>query len=329
MGSDSVKYKPGESVTCRIKAPEPGGYLVEILPSGIEGFLPSQEPIELGRQVPGTFVCMSNGRALMAYAFMIGTTERVQLSTASDSETAFAVWADSYPRTVRLRRAVDLFMPPFASVPSVRRVKGKDALRLIDTWERGKFTGCIKVAAQQRLSRSACLYYNGRAVGSVYTKKPVVDPFPVEMALEQMMDDLQTTETQIESYDLPSDLVLSMSSMFLGVLVQRPEDSTTPNFEFANELIEQFAQRKETACITLNDASQQSLCGLVFISDGLFKGAYSIEERRFRSDREYLEELFDKFLSAKIEAYMLPEVLMTSEVKFGYALTGEQFRHKH
>ena len=217
-------------------------------------------------------------------------------------------------------------MPPFASVPTIRALKGKEARKLLETWEDDKFTGCVKVEAQQRLSRSACLFYKGRAVGSVYTKKPISDPFPVEMALELMIEDLQTSDTQVEWYELPDELVLAMSSMFLGVLVKRPDHSTSSNLDYANQLIEQFTARNDTACVSLHDATQQSLCGLAFVSNGQYKGAYSIEERRFRADREYLEELFDKFIGAKLEAYILPIVLTTEEVRFGYSLRGEQFR---
>jgi len=35
---------------------------------------------------------MSGDRALLTFAYMIGTTERVQFSTSSDSVNAFAVW---------------------------------------------------------------------------------------------------------------------------------------------------------------------------------------------------------------------------------------------
>ena len=155
MTQDFTRYKPGDSLNCRVESPEPGGYLVTLLPTGIQGFLPSQEPIELGQIVPATFICMHGQRALLGYAFMIGTTERVQLSTASDSENAFAVWADSYPRSERLKRAVDLFMPPFASLPNMINMDPGQADKLLKELEEESFTGCMKVYAQEKRSRSA------------------------------------------------------------------------------------------------------------------------------------------------------------------------------
>jgi len=321
--SETVKYRPGDSLTCQIKAPETGGYLVALIPSGIDGFLPSQETIDIGRVVPATFVCMNGDKALLAYAFMIGTTERVQLSTLSDSENAFAVWADSYPRSIRLRRAVDLIMPPFVALPKVQKLSPSDILEFLQSFETAEFTGCIKMDSQLQLSRSAILYYRGRAVGCVYTQKPVKDPFPIEMALEKTLEDLSKSETDIESYELPDALVLSMSALFLGVVVDRSED--TDNKTYAEAMLSQLAQRKETACLTINEKSSQTPCGLGFICEGQFKGAYSIEERRFRADQPFLNELFDKFVASKVEAYILPSVMASDSVRFGYSLTSPQF----
>jgi hypothetical protein len=321
--SETTKLKPGDSLTCTVKSPETGGYIVTLIPSGIEGFLPSQETIDIGRVVPATFVCMDGNRALLAYAFMIGTTERVQLSTASDSENAFAVWADSYPRSIRLRRAVDLIMPPFIAMPKQQQLSPGNLMEFFETFEQSKFTGCIKMDSRAELSRSAILYYQGRAVGCVYTTKQVKDPFPIEMALEKTVEDLTKSDTDVESYDLPEPIVLSMSALFLGVVVERSEEAE--NKKYADEMIDQLAKRQETGCVTVNEKSSQIPCGLGFICNGEFKGAYSIEERKFRADRPFVDELFDKFIGAKVDVYILPSVMASDSVRFGYSMISPQF----
>jgi hypothetical protein len=177
--------------------------------------------------------------------------------------------------------------------------------------------------SQPELSRSAILYYHGRAVGCVYTSKPVKDPFPIEMALERTVEDLSKSETEVESYQLPDPLVLSMSSLFLGVVVERSEE--TENKQYADDMIEQLAQRKETGCVTVNEKASQTPCVLGFVCNGEFKGAYSIEERKFRADRPFVHELFDKFVGAKVDVYILPSVMASDSVRFGYSLTSPQF----
>ena len=110
---------------CRIESAEPGGYLATVLGIGgpplanpendaapvLKAFVPSSEPLRIGQIIPATFVCMHGNKALMTFAYMLGTTERVQHSTAPDSENAFAIWVDSYPSSQKLRRAVDIIMP--------------------------------------------------------------------------------------------------------------------------------------------------------------------------------------------------------------------------
>src|SRR5262245_44523971 len=86
MEQAAGNHKPGQCLWCRIDTPEPGGYAITIVKSGIRGFLPSTTALDIGRVVPSTFVCMERGRALFTFAFTLGTSSRVQNSTASEQE---------------------------------------------------------------------------------------------------------------------------------------------------------------------------------------------------------------------------------------------------
>jgi hypothetical protein len=322
MDRQKAKLKPGESVWCRLQSPEPGGYLVTLTPSGIEGFLPSHDPIDMGRVVPATFVCMSGERALLTYAFVMGTTERVQVSTASDQENAFSVWADSYPDAIRLRRAVDLVMPPFSSSPILLRLGDKSAQEFFGSLEAAEFTGCVKVFCQKRLSRAAVIFHLGRAVGSVYTTKLISEPYPFEVGLRRMLEDMNSQDAELEMYDLPGDLVLSMSALFLGYIDQRSDN--LDNSAYAEHMLAHFATRKETACFSLNEETHTP-CALGFVSEGEFKGAFVIAGRTFGPEKSFLLQLLDKHPKARLEAYILPSAMTTDSVRFGYSLTSEQF----
>jgi hypothetical protein len=322
MDPANAKLKPGESVWCRLQSPEPGGYLVTLTPSGIEGFLPSHDPIDMGRVVPATFVCMSGERALLTYAFVMGTTERVQVSTASDQENAFSVWADSYPDAIRLRRAVDLVMPPFSSSPILLKLGEKSAYEFFGSLESAQFTGCVKVFCQKRLSRAAVIFHHGRVVGSVYTTKLISEPYPFEVGLRRLLEDMKLQDAELEMYDLPGDLVLSMSALFLGYTDQRKD--TLNNLEYAEEMLAHFATRKETACFSLNEQTQTP-CALGFVSDGEFIGMYVIAERTFGKDKVFMRQVLDKHATSRLEAYILPSAMTTDSVRFGYSLTSAQF----
>ncbi len=313
-------YKPGDPLTCRVEAQEPGGYSVTLLPSGIKGFLPSQEPIAIGRVVPSTFVCMNGEKALLSYAFIIGTTERVQLSTASNEEMAFSVWADSNPVRGRLQRAVDLFMPPIAGVPLRKNVAAGESDQFIARLEQECFTGCVKVDSESRPSRSAALFYKGRAVGGIYTKKSMREPYPIQASLMLMLEDLRKSDTEVEFYVLPDDLVLSLSSLFLGVSLER--DRGVNNDKLMRKITSRFKEKKTTGCISLQETVP---CALGFIFHGKFIGAYSIEERRFDTTESYFLEQCKKRASFEMEAFLLPEAVDSDSMLFGYSLSAEPF----
>lgn len=321
MDQPTATLKPGDSVWCRLQSPEPGGYLVTVTPSGIDGFLPSHDPIDIGRMVPATFVCMNEGRALLTYAFVIGTSARVQVSTASDEENAFAVWADSYPSGNRLRRAVDLVMPPISSTPILLKLE-KNAREIFTSLEATEFTGCVKVFCQEKLSRAAVIFHHGRAVGCIYSTKLMVEPYPFESGLKTMLEDISSANADLEMYELPGEIVLSMSALFLGYIDHSGEGLDKP--DYAEKVIAQLAATKGTACLSLLEESLAP-CALGFIYNGEYKGTYTITERIFAEEKDFLRKLLSKLPDTKLKVYILPSAMTTDSVRFGYSLSSEQF----
>jgi hypothetical protein len=322
MDDSDVELKPGESVWCQLQSPEPGGYLVTLTPSGIEGFLPSEDPIQIGRVVPATFVCMNGERALLTYAFVLGTTARVQVSTASVQENAFSVWADSYPDMNRVRRAVDIVMPPLSGSAMMLKLDPEKAPGFLGSIESSAFTGCIKAFCETRRSRAAILFHEGRAVGSVYTTKVVLDPYSFEKGLKKTVDDLLAADADLEMYELPPGMVLSMSSLFLGYLDHR--DISLDNKQYVAKMLEYFSKSKATACFSVIHESESPLA-LGFVWDGNFLGAYSIADQKFSEEKSFLNQLIEGQAEPGLQVYILPPAMTTDSVLFGYSLSSEQF----
>ncbi len=324
MDVPADKIKPGECVWCRIDSPEPGGYSVSVVSNGLVGFLPSYHPIELGRIVPSTFVCMDGERALFTFAFTMGTSARVQHSTASDQENAFSVWADAYPKSLSVRRAVDLVMPPINSAPIMLKLNAQRAKEIFPSLEETNFTGCMKVFCEGKLSRAALIFVNGRAVGSLYTTKQFPDPYPFEAGMRKMMQDVASpdSEADVEMYELPEGIVLSMSSLFLGY-VDQPGDKVE-NKSYTERMLEHFSSRSETGCFSFVDENHAPIA-LGFVRSGHFSGAYSIIERVFSEDISFWFKLLEANPNCKVLAYILPPAMMTEAIRFGYSLNSEQF----
>jgi hypothetical protein len=325
MDRASPIHKPGQCLWCRIDAPEPGGYAITIAKSGIRGFLPSATALDIGRFVPSTFVCMNGDRALFTFAFTLGTSARVQNSTASEQENAFAVWSEAHSEPAVFRRAVDLVMPPIGSPPIITRLNENSAKEIFSTVEETNFTGCIKIYCQSRLSRSALIFLNGRVVGSIYTAKTPLDSCPVAVGIKKMLEDILTPELDatLEMYELPSGIVLSLSSLFLGY-VDQPQAQVT-NLVYTERMLSHFAARRGTACFNFIDPRNDSTFALGFIAEGAFIGTFTVAQKAFAEEKGYLLNMLLSQFQLKMQTHILPVAMTSDAVRFGFSLSSGQF----
>lgn len=330
MDDDNLIYRPGQCVMCRVEGIEPGGYsasIVGTVPPGekppeaghsLMAFLPSTEPLRIGQVVPATFVCMHDNRALMTFAFMLGTTERIQTSTAPDAENAFAIWVDSYPANQRRRRAIDLFMPALSGkLLHELKCAQCDTDTLLCELEMASFTGCIKARSEEKKSRSAMLIHKGRVAGAIYGKKDAQETFPVEKAIALIQTDIKEPETFLQVYELPSDAVLSLASLFLGCPIARDPHASVS--DYIDTSLMSMSLSGETGCITYSlDGNQTD--SILMVHGGVQIGGYQIIDQSFIDSKEMLNKL-SAMESGSVEAHIIPMQLLSSAVTLGYKLT--------
>ncbi len=328
-------YRPGQSVMCKIESAEPGGYNAVVLGSGLpplaepandvehhvlKAFLPSTEPLKIGQTVPATFVCMHNNRALMTFAFMLGTTEKIQLSTDSDQDNAFAIWVDSYPTSQRLRRAIDLIMPAVSGkLYRELNCSTADSSKLLSELELANFTGCVKARSEEQKSRSAMLLFEGRVAGAIYGRKDAQETFAVEKAINLMKADIAGADTFLQVYELPQDVVLAMSALFLGCPLAKDESKAM--LDYFDTTLMSISLTGETGCLTYSEESGSPDI-LVFISKGQPFGGYKIAAQEYIGNAEALLSEIRKNEKGSIEAHILPEQLLSEAMTFGYKLHG-------
>jgi hypothetical protein len=332
----SSTYRPGQSVMCKVESIEPGGYNALVIGSGLppladppeddvenhhvlKAFLPSTEPLKIGQTVPATFVCMHNNRALMTFAFMLGTTERIQLSTDSDQDNAFAIWVDSYPTSQRLRRAIDLIMPAVSGkLYRELNCSTADSSKLLSELELANFTGCVKARSEEQKSRSAMLLYEGRVAGAIYGRKDAQETFAVEKAIKLIKGDIAGVDTFLQVYELPAEIVLAMSALFLGCPLAK--DDSKVMLDYLDTTLVSIALTGETGCLTYSKDSSPDI--LVFINKGQPFGGYKIAAQEYVESSESLLSEIRKSEKGSIEAHILPEHLLSEAMTFGYKLDG-------
>ncbi len=238
----------------------------------------------------------------------------------SPEEEAFKIYANSIPpKTYQLRRAIDLIMPPLDedSLKSLR-IGDYDIEWLITDLEGGMRTGCVKATCESRLSRAAMLLYRGRAVGCIYGCRADPDTKPTEDSLNLMLNDLESPDTLVSLYDLPENITLAMSALFLGYPVKREDNYSA--LDYLRYICDWFAQEKGTATLAVSMSGGRGMC-LGYIFKGEFCGSFYVEDQIFEADRGYIEQLLQNDPEATLGVSILPPEMTSSAVRFGFSLS--------
>jgi hypothetical protein len=225
---------------------------------------------------------------------------------------------ESSMRSFRLRRAIDLIMPPLDPDSMVTyKMADHDLEWLVTDLEGGMRTGCMKANCESQLSRSAVLLHKGKAVGCIYGSKTTPEARPTEESLSQMLLDLQEKDTVISIYDLPEDITVALSALFLGVPVEI--DTHMPAKEQFDYIMNWFTRNELSACVVILMPRSKSTC-LVFVHRGIFGGAFFVEEQVGTRDPGTIYQIFADEPNCQVEASMLPLEVLSGDVKYGYSL---------
>lgn len=317
------RYKPGDNVICRIVAPEVGGYAVTVAKDNLPGFLPSDEKYQVGEQVLAQFVCVSGRRVLLQPKLSSsGLNPWKREGGGQQLMGAQEISANPAPPgqlDFRFRRATDLILPSIAGeMPSKVKAGDVDVRWIISDLEAGKRTGCVKSFSEEKKSRAAMLLYRGRAVGCVYGSETMIEPQPTEPSLHMMFADMLLNDTEILIYDLPEEVVLAFSALFLGYPVERKD--TLDARSYTDYIVDWLHGKQLTACLAFSFPSRLRT-SLSFIHQGNFVGSFYVEEQKFSSDPAFVYELISEDPATKTEASILPPEMTLSSVRYGFKLT--------
>lgn len=334
-------YKPGQNVVCRIVKPEPGGYEVIIPKDNLSGFLPTEAKLKTNEEVLAQFVCVDRNRVLLSARLsgeQLGASGRYKAPVTENwqqqlenpgaasaagitpEDAAFQVWAQNEPVNFKLRRAIDLILPALdADKASTCRIgdEFEDVEWLITQLEGGMRTGCVKAFCEPRKSRSAVLLYKGRAVGCIYGNKTLPEPQPTEPSLQMMLTDLQEPDTQLLIYDLPEEVTLAMSALFLGYPVERNDD--LDGRSYLDYIGSWLHQKEQTACIAVSSQAQGTR--LAFVYKGRYVGSFYVEDQIFDPDINVMYDFLAKDRMSAVSASILPPEMTSASVRFGFSLS--------
>ncbi len=341
-----TNFKQGQNVRCVIIGPEKDGYAVTLLAdTDKHGYLKTANKYEPGDLVLGVFVCIHNGRYLFSQLFSqrnaIQTSivnpwkesweELLTKSESADKENAEGPnttmknylfgYSRPHPGHHSFKRACDLLVPPLS-------LSDKQSLLtfqmfehnlpwLIENVEGNERTGCIKVSCEDTKSRALALFYRGRVVGCACESvtKPVT--LPTRKALKVMLTMLQNPETKVTLYDLPENIILPMSSLFLGFPLERNPNTSTG--KHIDHWLNWFAENNSTACLAVTGAPP-IYTNLAFINRGKLIGVYDVENQKF-SHCEKLDATFlDQIPTATCEASLHSPNWQNGKKQPGYRL---------
>lgn len=350
-------YKAGQNVACKVVAAEPGGYAVLITKDNLPGFLPTEARLRIGEEVLAQFVCVHNNRVLlssrMANVQAGGSSKPAQTNAPANNakvdwrqeleqsrsgpyqaqgqpaqnlqeqgnDPAFQIWVEGRNANFKLRRAIDLILPPVDKSQQPNKMKiaeSDDLLWLITDLEGGMRTGCVKAFCERRKSRAAVLLYKGRAVGCIYGNKELKEQLPTEHSLQMMLSDCQTPDTQLLMYGLPEEVTLAMSALFLGYPVDRSDDLNAR--QYMDYIMGWFAQKEQTACLAFS-LPMSGATLLAFVHKGAFVGSFYVETQEFSRDINFVYNVIAQDPQSRVEASILPPELTSPAVRFGFSLS--------
>ena len=162
------------------------------------------------------------------------------------------------------------------------------------------------------------LLYRGRAVGAVYGSYSKPDTLPTEQSLKSMFSDLSFPDTQVMLYDLPENVTLGMSALFIGYPVSRADDYDAPSY--VDYMCNWFEQKETTACLAISFKKKMATC-LVFIYKGEFCSAFYVDNQRFIEDKQIIKELLRDDPKSSVEASILSPEMTSSAVRLGFSLS--------
>jgi hypothetical protein len=163
-------------------------------------------------------------------------------------------------QSFRFKRIFDLIPP----APATEEISGADLAALeqfICQVEGGLRTTIIKGSCEDRKSRFLMLYYCGRLVGCTYGRrnKPTDAGLPIAEALQLALDDLSVPSTTAQLIDVPEGLMLGLSALYLGEVLEVP---ASPASELFGQVGAHFQQNQLTGCVVVCDDKDQSVAFL-------------------------------------------------------------------
>jgi len=215
-----------------------------------------------------------------------------------------------------IRRSLDLIMPPMDGELKEVRMADTTLDSFIEELESSKKTGCLKASSDHHKSRAAAILYNGRVLGCLYScfKAEIQSTDP---SLKLMLGDLAHSESIAWVYDLPENVVLSVSALFQGVPVPRSDEYDARTY--MDKVIDLLGKKKDTACVAFNLPSSRSTC-LTFVYKGDYIGAFYVKDQVFKEDIEFVHDLLKEEEHARAEACILPPEVSDNE-EFGFSLS--------
>lgn len=157
--------------------------------------------------------------------------------------------------------------------------------------EAQKLSGCIKMESNRFKSRSAALIYRGRVIACVYGSKARPEQVFGPEAYSLMMSEISSVNSEVTSYALTEEVVLSAASMFHGGVFNASPDQD--NMESLSGCMQFIHDLAAPGSIAVADQGGNPVCFL-YLSGGSLLGINSlnsaVKEKDMRSVRQYLQK---------------------------------------
>lgn len=173
------------------------------------------------------------------------------------------------------RRAIGLVPSPREECPS-REITESERFRyqqVLISVEGKESTCCFKVISPIRRSRAAVLVFRGRVLGCVYGRKDLEGQLFGKEAFRELMEDMASLESVVDTYVLSEQLALAGASLFHGSVFNQPS-FYSPKATF-DKVYNHLVSTQMPGCIVTRKSPSDQVVGFAYVFGGRLVGVYS------------------------------------------------------
>jgi len=165
-------------------------------------------------------------------------------------------------------------LPPANENHELLWTHSADSAWILETLERRKFSGCLRLISEKNRFRAAALFFEGRVLGSVYSQEEPGVVLFAAVAYERIVKELAQPYNLIDVYSLSKNLVISAAALFHSQAKAVEGNVAVPRR--LAMVLDLNKSNSQTSTIVVHNFEGQAI-SVIYVYRGSIEGVYSFK----------------------------------------------------